>query len=99
MLAVRTTRVRSVENTPPFDFLPLPDGRYELRAFSDNSDDPIYITLDEDASRRLAHALGNALSLLDGPQARREDFQVEVGDRLITVTSEPGAGLRLTVTR
>jgi hypothetical protein len=83
----------------PFDLVPLGDGRFELRAFSDDSEDPIGILLDSESGRRLAVALGEALVSLDLPDAQYREFRVPVGERLIRVAALPGRGVRLTVTR
>jgi hypothetical protein len=83
----------------PFDLVPVGDGSYELRAFSDDSDDPIRIILDQAAGRELAIALGDALVSLDEPHAVEREFHLTVGPREITVVAVPGMGLRLTVTR
>ncbi len=83
----------------PFDLVPLGDGCFELRAFTDDSEDPICIALDPEAGRRLAVALGDALVSLDAPDAQYGEWRVSVGRRLITVAAIPGSGVRLTVTR
>jgi hypothetical protein len=83
----------------PFDLMPIGDGCYELRAFSEDSDDPIRIVLDQAAGRDLAIALGEALVSLDDPQAVEREFHVRLGPRRITLVAVPGMGLRLTVTR
>jgi hypothetical protein len=88
-----------MDELPPFDLVPVGDGCYELRAFSDDSEDPIRIMLDEVAGRELAIALGEALVSLDDPQAAEREFSVAVGQRQITVVAVPATGLRLTVTR
>lgn len=84
---------------PPYDLVPLGEGRYELRAFSDDSDDPIKITLDADAGGALAIALGESLVSLDEPKPAEREFRVAVGQREIMVLALPGRGIRLTVTR
>jgi hypothetical protein len=83
----------------PFDLVPVGDGCYELRAFSDDSEDPIRIVLDQVAGRELAVALGEALVSLDDPRAVERQFHVTVGPRQITLVAVPGLGLRLAVTR
>jgi hypothetical protein len=88
-----------VEDLPPFDLAPLGDGCYELRAFSDDSSDPITVALDPATGRRLALVLGEALALVDTPGAPDQAFEVSAGRRCITVAALPGKGVRLTVTR
>lgn len=88
-----------MDDLRPFDLVPLDDGHYELRAFSDDTEDPIRITLDPAAGRRLAIVLGEALVSLDLPTARYREFRVPVGHRVITVAAIPERGVRLTVTR
>jgi hypothetical protein len=83
----------------PFDLVPLGEGRFELRAFSHDSDDPITISLDRDSGRRVAITLGEAMTHVDTPGAEARDFEVAVRDRLITIRALPGSGIRLTVTR
>lgn len=88
-----------MDDLSPYDLVPLGEGRYELRAFSDDSDDPIKITLDASAGRALATALGEALASLDEPKPVEREFRVAAGQREITILALPGKGVRLTVTR
>jgi hypothetical protein len=88
-----------VSELRPFDLAPIGDGCYELRAFSDDSDDPIRIVLDQVAGRELAIALGQALISLVDPEAVEHEFRVTLGSRQITLVAVPGTGLRFTVTR
>ena len=88
-----------MEEPRPFDLVPLDDGRSELRAFSDDSEDPITIPLDPESGRQLAVALGDALTSLDAVDPVAREFHVRVGQRLITVMALPGRGVRLTVSR
>lgn len=88
-----------MDDLRPFDLVPVGDGRFELRAFSDDSDDPITVILDPESGRRLAITLGEALTHVDTPGAEAREFHVAVGDRLITISALPNSGVRLTVTR
>ena len=88
-----------MDDLPPFDLVPVGDGCFELRAFSDDSDDPIRVILDPESGRRLAVTLGEALAHVDTPGADAREFHVAVADRLITISALPDTGVRLTVTR
>jgi hypothetical protein len=88
-----------MEEPRPFDLVPLGDGCFELRAFSDDSEDPIRITLDPEAGRKLAVALGEALVSGLAPDEERRVFRVPAGDRLIVVTALTEGRIRVTVTR
>jgi hypothetical protein len=85
-----------MEGVPPFVLLPLDDGRYELRAFSDDAADPIVLVLDESDGRRLKRAVGDAL---DAPHAESTPRCLIIGGREVVLTATADGGLRLTVAR
>jgi hypothetical protein len=88
-----------IEELRPFDLVPVDHGCFELRAFSDDSEDPIRITLDPDSGRRLAAAISEALTYLAAHDGQPRTFEVPVGSRLIRVVARPGNGVRFVVTR
>jgi hypothetical protein len=92
-------RVGGVEELRPFDLVPVKDGCFELGAFSDDTEDPITITPDPDYGRRLAAAIGEALSYLAAGDAQPRRFEVRVGSSSIRVVVLPESGVRLVVTR
>ena len=85
-------------DVPPFALLPLDDGRFELRAFSDDSADPIVLSLDEEDGRALSIALGDVLTSLDAPGVVPRTVTLTVSGRQVTVAGTD-EGLRLTVHR
>ena len=93
----RTVRkLRAVD--APFVLLPLGDGRYEMRAFSDDSEDPIVLMLDEHDGRALSAALGELLAALDAPGSGPSTAVLTVADREVRI-DVTGNGVRLTVDR
>jgi hypothetical protein len=82
----------------PVVLFPLGDGRYELRAFSDDSEDPIILTLDEQDGRRLKQALGEVLSALDQRGSAPATVAVTVGGREVRLDTTAD-GVRMTVAR
>lgn len=82
---------------PPFVLLPLGDGRYELRAFSDNTEDPIVLVLDESDGRALGVAIDDMLTALDAPGIERLPIHLTIAGREVTLTGTHDDGLRLTV--
>lgn len=87
-----------VQSPPPFTFEPLGDGRFELRAFSDDSPDPIVLALDREQGRALGLALAEVLSAMDAPDTTPGPLTVAVGDREVVVSPTPH-GVRLVVSR
>lgn len=87
-----------MEDLLPFDLAQLGDGRYELRAFSDDSDDPITMALDPESGQRPAASLGKALDSKEANGAVQR-FEVPVGERLIIISVLLGGGMRLTFRR
>jgi hypothetical protein len=88
-----------VNGQPPFLLLPLDDGRYELRAFSDNTEDPIVLVLDEHDGRQLGVAVADMLTALDAPGVERLPIHLTIAGREVTITGTPERGLQLTVGR
>lgn len=88
-----------MDGSPPFVLVPLDAGRYELRAFSDDTDDPIVLRLNEADGRSLGIAVGEMLAALDTPGAACLPIQLTVGGRRVTIAAAPEHGLRLTVER
>ena len=77
---------------------PLDDGRYELRAFSDDSPDPIVLPLDANDGRALSAAVGEVLAALDEPHAQRTAVTLTVAGREVTLVAA-NDGVRITVNR
>ena len=88
-----------MDGDSPFVLLPLDHGRYELRAFSDDSRDPIVLVLDEDDGRRLGVAVADMLAALDAPSVERLPIRLTIDGREVTLTTTPDGGLKLTVGR
>ena len=85
-------------DAPPFVLLPLDGGRYELRAFSDDSSDPIVLTLNESDGRALVSALGEAMARIDSPAEARDAVTLVIGGRSVTLEAT-SSGIRITVDR
>lgn len=83
-------------DAPPFVLTPLGDGRYELRAFSDTSADPIQLVLDEHDGRALSAALAEVLN--GGDRQGDATVSLVVAGRKVTLEAT-GSGVRLTVDR
>lgn len=83
----------------PFTLLPLDDDRYELRAFSDTSTDPICLTVDRPAAAELAEALAEVLTALDAPNITVPTIELNIDGRRVVVSGTAARGLRLTVDR
>lgn len=92
-------RVGRMDGEPPFVLVPLDDGRYELRAFSDNTEDPIMLVLDEDDGRKLGIAVADMLTAIDSPGVERLPIHLTIAGREITILATTDGGLRLTVSR
>jgi hypothetical protein len=88
-----------VHGQPPFVLLPLDDGRYELRAFSDNTEDPIVLVLGEEDGRKLGVAVAEILTALDTPGVEPLPIHLMIAGRQVIITGTPDLGLRLTVGR
>lgn len=83
---------------PPFILTQRPDGQHELRAFSDDSDDPIVLALDDESGRRFGLAVADVLTSLDAG-VDPLPIRLEIDGRAVTVQGTPDRGLRLTVGR
>jgi hypothetical protein len=84
--------------TPPFVLLPIDGGRFELRAFSDDSLDPIVLSLNQEDGRALSLAVADVLTSLDAPGVDSRTVTLTVSGRRITVAGTD-RGLRLTIHR
>jgi hypothetical protein len=82
----------------PFVLLPLGDGRFELRTFSDDSPDPIVLVLDQQDGRALGEALEHVLSVPYAPGAAVPITHLTVAGRSVTVARTPD-GVQVTVGR
>ena len=96
---MKTCTVFRVDDQPPFVLLPLSDGRYELRAFSDNTEDPIVLVLDETDGNKLGVAVAQALVELDTPGAEPAPIRLSIAGRDVTIYATSERGLQLTVGR
>lgn len=85
-----------MSDPPPFILVPLDDGRHELRAFSDTSEEPIRLVLDAKDGRAFALAVADVLTALDAPGDPPSPITLTVGGRHVTV-SGTDAGVKLTV--
>ncbi len=83
---------------PPFVLLPLDGDRFELRAFSDDSPDPIVLSLNQEDGRALGLAVADVLISLDTPGGDPETITLRISGRRVTVAGTD-TGLRLTVHR
>ncbi len=81
---------------PPFILTQRPDGRHELRAFSDNSAEPIVLELDDESGRRFGLAVADILTALDAG-VEPLPIRLKIDGRPVTVQGTPDHGLRLTV--
>jgi hypothetical protein len=79
---------------PPFVLLPLDGGNYELRAFSDDSEDPIVLLLSDDDGRALRDALGRVLQELDAGREATEELDVD-GRRVVLTGSASGIAIKV----
>lgn len=82
----------------PFTLERAADGQAILRAFSDDSDDPIVVLLDEHAARELGVALADAITALDDPSRPLVRRSLVAGGRTIRVETS-GEAVRVTVAR
>lgn len=82
----------------PFVLIERPDGRRELRAFSDDSPDPIVLILDDEDGRLFAVALADVLTALDSG-AGLPSVTLRLAGRRVCIEGRPDSGLRLTVAR
>lgn len=83
---------------PPFILTQRPDGQRELRAFSDESDDPIVLALDDESGRRFGLAVADVLTALDAG-ADPLPICLKIDGRTVTVEGTPDHGVRLIVGR
>jgi hypothetical protein len=88
-----------VDGQPPFVLLPLDDGRYELRAFSDNTEDPIVLVLGQEDGHKLGVAVADMLTALNTPGAERLPIHLMIGGREVIIAGTPDLRLRLMVGR
>lgn len=84
---------------PPFILLPLRDGRVELRAFSDDSDDPIVLPLDQADGRAFGLAVAEVLSSLDSTRDAVEPVALVIAGRRVTVHGTVTGGIAIDVER
>jgi hypothetical protein len=89
----------TMSEAPPFTLMPLAGGRYELRAFSDESPDVIVLQLDRQDGRRLGVALADMLTALDAPDGPLLPIRLVIAGRAVTITGTDDRGLRLTIDR
>ena len=82
----------------PFALLPVNGDRFELRAFSDDSPDPIVLSLNLEEGRALGRAVADVLSSLDAPGVEPRTITLTISGRRVTVAGTE-RGLRLTVHR
>jgi hypothetical protein len=83
---------------PPFVLLAVDGGRFELRAFSDDSPDPIVLSLNHEDGRALSLAVAEVLTSLDAPGVQPRTVTLTLTGRRVTVAGTD-KGLRLTVRR
>lgn len=83
---------------PPFVLLPRDDGRHELRAFSDDSEDPVVLVLDAEDGRRFGVAVADMLTALDAG-VDRLPIRMVIDGRDVKISGTADGGLRVTVGR
>lgn len=83
---------------PPFILTQRADGQRELRAFSDDSDDPIVLVLDDEGGRRFGLAVADVLTSLNA-EVDPLPITLEIDGRSVVIVGTPDGGLRLTVDR
>jgi hypothetical protein len=82
----------------PLILLPREDGRHELRAFSDDSDDPIVLLVDDADGREFRRAVAEVLDAAGSGDETRT-AHVEIDGRDVEIAGTADGGLRLTVSR
>lgn len=86
----------AVQAPPPFILLERDDGSVLLRAFSDTSEGPISLVLDQSAGRRFGVAVADVLTRLDAgeptPSAR-----LLVDGREVAIEGTLDGGLRISI--
>jgi hypothetical protein len=85
-----------VVDPPPFILTERADGLRELRAFSDASDDPIVLVLDDESGRRFGATVADILTSLDA-YVNRVPITLQIDGRAVTMEGTSDRGLRLTV--